>query len=459
MKYDTCLLPNGIQVSVTPIFGGFKFNVKDHEQYSSFSPEWMVCMCTKHHRDSHSSEAETAESKPFTNPSLAGDTLYLSALSLPSCKDLKPSSAPARQVAMVLWATFLWYFQEPEPKPPEGPHELATSNEWCLSIQRRGILCRSDQMAKMERLGLLASRDTSVGAKDPAQNFNEMFISQRAFWQLDPRVFLFSISPVTPSLRQICPGPACSLDSLGVGFPFGAGPNTSGTFLPSYYPPQPLQASSSTSDTSPAVGIISPFRIPVLPPGDEAQRMRMSSDSSDYRGGPNLCLDSELANDLKLVYKWVQQRPPDTALPRKESITDQSSFLEDRLSSQNSFPALACWDSSPIGYFELFWVLEDYVGRLLEHPHEFDRGVRCFIGNEDFLKPVHLKRVMSSLVHHCWLYDQRTHAVVFEVRAGNLDVISALGQIGFSQLKEVELPNERNMIMMIHRSDWIAPVL
>lgn len=91
--------------------------------------------------------------------------------------------------------------------------------------------------------------------------------------------------------------------------------------------------------------------------------------------------------------------------------------------SQNSFPVLVCWDSIPMGYFELFWVLEDPISRFLDHADDFDRGVRCFIGEEDFLEPMHLKRCMSSLVHHCWLYDLRTNTVVFECRADNVEYV------------------------------------
>ncbi|KAL2869371.1 acyl-CoA N-acyltransferase [Aspergillus lucknowensis] len=160
------------------------------------------------------------------------------------------------------------------------------------------------------------------------------------------------------------------------------------------------------------------FRVPVLPiTGAAPSRLSLSA----YSGtGPDLCLDSELANDLKLIYDWLHMRPPDTALSLRGSIKYQSEFLKDRLSSQNSFPAIMCWNSTPLGYFKLFWVLEDPLGRSLDDPHDFDRGVRCFIGNEDFLAPTHLKRCMIALVH-CWLYDQRTHTVVFEFRADNLD--------------------------------------
>ncbi|KAL4914912.1 acyl-CoA N-acyltransferase [Aspergillus aurantiobrunneus] len=478
MKYSCCYLPNGIQVDVTPVFGGFKFKVKCHEQYNSFPPEWTICLETKNGGGSHASNTGDPDSRPFTVPSLYNDTLYLSSLSLPSCKDLKPSSAPTRLVAMVLWVSFFWYFQEPEPTSPESSHtpDQGSAKEWQLSILARGILCRKDQMMKIERLGMVTSKDTSVGLKPGLGGLQEMFISQKSFWQLDPRIHLFSISSVMPNPGQVYPDPSASMDSLGIGFPFGAGPNTAGTFLPPYYPPQTLQYAYTGGVRHPrrpkayvqgevfyvryipSGGEYLTLRVPVLPTKDPVARKQLLDESNPVTG-IDLCLDSDLTNDVELLYNWVQSRPPDTALPRRGSITEQSKFLEDRMRSQNSFPALVCWDSVPTAYFELFWVLEDPVGRSLGGADDFDRGVRCFIGDEGFLQPKHLNRCMSSLVHHCWLYDQRTKTVVFECRADKLDIIFALESIGFSKLKDVNLPSEYNTVLAIDRGSWVAPVL
>ncbi|KAL4970534.1 GNAT family N-acetyltransferase [Aspergillus stella-maris] len=473
MKYDCCHLPNGIQVSVTPVFGGFKFQTKSPEKYDSFPPDWTVCLSTRQ------PGKDDNDSCSFTTPSLDNDTMYLSSMSMPSCEDLKPSSAPTRLVAMVLWVIFFWYYQEPEPISAESPEDKdkgTTPRRWLLNIQGHGLLGRKDQMVKLERLGMLSTKDTSVGPKVGFGGEPEMFITQKAFWQLDARIYLYSLSPVLREPGQIYPQPSGSMDSLGVGFPFGAGPETSGTFLPPYYPPQSLQY-IHTGDIRhpirpkayrqgevfyvrwiPSDAEYLMFRVPILPNKYTPQSGQLPGRSSDAAQGPDLCLDSELSNDLKVVYDWIQNRPEDTALPRRKSIVEQSNFLEDRMSSQNSFPVLVCWDSKPTGYFEIFWVQEDALGRSLDGTDDFDRGVRCFIGDEEFLGPKQLKRCMSSLAHHCWLYDQRTNRVMFECRADNSGVVSALESIGFFKLKEIELPDEHNTIMSIERGSW-APVL
>lgn len=127
--------------------------------------------------------------------------MYLSSMSKPHGKDLKPSSATTRQVAIILWVTFSWYFHEPEPNfhvlTPESaviPEIGRIKKEWCLSVEQKGILGHRNKMFKLERLGLLACEDASVGTDKDSNNICDMFISQRAFWQLDPRLYLSSLT-------------------------------------------------------------------------------------------------------------------------------------------------------------------------------------------------------------------------------------------------------------------------
>ncbi|KAL4818464.1 acyl-CoA N-acyltransferase [Aspergillus spinulosporus] len=480
MRYNCVYLPNGIQVKVSEVFGGFKFTTKHHAQYNSFPPEWTVCLSTK---VAHPPNSREPESRAFTTPTLENDRLYLSSLSLPSCDDLKPGSASTRIAAMVLWITFFWYFQEPEPSPDpsEPPHPSTGPNptgSWHLIIEPRGILSRKDQIVKVERLGIIACKDSSVGLKKSILELSQMFISQKAFWELDPRVH---------------PGPSGSLDALGVGFPFGAGPNTSGCFMPPYYPPQALQYTYTGDILHPLrqkayrqgevfyVRYIQSgkeyltLRVPVLSTRDAAPINEPPGESSSSESGPDLSFDSEKAYDLKLMFDWLRTRPQDTALPHTASIDEHASFLEDRMCSQNSFPVMVCWDSDPTGYCELFWVLEDPVSRVLGDAGEFDRGIRCLMGDKDFLKPEQLKRNMSSLVHYCWLHDQRTNTVFLECAnnpeyALSKDVvyiqmlmygsmISILETIGLRKVDNAKPPSENNITMCIHRRDWLAPIL
>lgn len=502
MRYNHHYLPNGQKVDVTPVFQGFKFAVENAS--GGIPPEWTVSLRTIHpkcrdDRDRGAKDDPDGEIPTvlFTEPSLESDVLYLSSMSMPATGDLKPGSASARQIALVLWVTFSWYFHEPEPNhhvsipgSSDIPEPGRVKKDWRVEVQSKGMLGGKDKMVKLERLGLVACQDASVGGRGDFGEFDTMFISQKAFWQLDPRLYLVSLTAIGQPPGGDANDPVSSLDAFGPGFPFGAGPNTFGMFLPTYYPPQPLQYTVSEHARHPIrpkgyrqgevfyVRYIPSgneyltLRVPVLPHKQARLQIDAHVDSEDHRG-PDLCIDKELKRDVELLHTWMEQKTGDTTLMRKGPITAQTEFLKERLSSQNSFPALACWDSTPNGYFELFWVLEDWLGRLMNDVNDWDRGIRCFIGNADFLTPYYMKTCLSSLVHHCLLYDQRTQTVVFDVRADNMkyalflfvrmqsvnlfSFISSLESIGFRKDREVNFPHERNMILKIRRDEWVAP--
>ncbi|KAL2820607.1 hypothetical protein BJX63DRAFT_379743 [Aspergillus granulosus] len=50
----------------------------------------------------------------------------------------------------------------------------------------------------------------------------------------------------------------------------------------------------------------------------------------------------------------------------------------------------------------------------------YDRCVRCLIGDLGFIPPICLKRGMSALVHQCRRYHQKTATVIFGSRVSNL---------------------------------------
>ena len=368
MKYRDCYLPNGQKVCVAPSFGGFRFVLNNEDPSASFPPEWTISIRTEdaplaaqggeHREDS----GHTA----FIQPSLNGDSLFLSSMSLPAKQDLKPGSASTRQIAMLLWVTFSWYFHEPEPNlhastTPHVPEPARIIKDWRLRIEQKGILGGKDKMKKLERLGIVACEDASVspGAGDKSDLVDRMFISQRAFWQLDPRLYLVSLTASGIQTDSIRANPLSSLDAFGSGFLFAAGPKTYGMLLPCHYPPQPLQYTFSQNIRHPirpksprqgevfyvryipSGGKYLTFRVLVLPTTDIRHDVQLREQASGDIG-PNLCLDSGLENDVKLLHKWMEERPIDTSLTRKGPPNAQAEFLQWRLSSNNSFPALAC---------------------------------------------------------------------------------------------------------------------
>lgn len=121
-------------------------------------------------------------------------------------------------------------------------------------------------------MGLVASDITSVGIEEERHNkaWDQIFVSQRAFWQIDARIFLFTLSPTHSSpfmpstpigSRPSSPSrgesngnagnwgggsrpTSMAADALGGGLwsPAPAsGPFSSTSHLPTYYPPHPAE--------------------------------------------------------------------------------------------------------------------------------------------------------------------------------------------------------------------------
>lgn len=102
------------------------------------------------------------------------------------------------------------------------------------------------------------------------------------------------------------------------------------------------------------------------------------------------------------------------------SISQQEEFLKRSLSSKHSFPLIGCWDGKPFGYFEVYWVKEDNLGKYIGGEcGNWDRGLHVLVGEDEFRGPQRLRVWLSALVHFCWLSDLRTDCVMMEPRVDN----------------------------------------
>ncbi|KXL50725.1 hypothetical protein M433DRAFT_73895 [Acidomyces richmondensis BFW] len=276
-------LPNGQTLSVSPVFGGVQFKANDLATHqNAFPPGWTITLHCEENPDDDNPEDTGADDAVIADhhhaarpsPSLRHDHLFISTISNPSSSDFRPPSSPTRQIAMMLWATLWWYFHQPAPSrtlltpasagtPPAGRPQ----GEWRVHINREGIFQGKHLLPKLERMGLIASEDSSVGAdpddgvRDAGAGWRHMFVSQRSFWQLDPRIYLFSLSPLPlnasyPSLSPNHSRPASPNRNTGGSGSIGVlgalpaalsrsatppGPYQSASHLPTFYPPPPLQ--------------------------------------------------------------------------------------------------------------------------------------------------------------------------------------------------------------------------
>lgn len=443
-------LPNGQTLTVTPVFGGLFFKSNDLTVHGSIFPAgWTIILETEVHSDgqgasnTNASAVEQDEehrhrSRPFSRPTLQGDSVFISSISNPSSNDFKPPASPTRQIAMMLWTTLYWYFHQPAPPPylknehsKNTPEAGKPRGEWRVNVKKEGVFRGKNLLQKLGRMGLVSSEDSAVGCSTDdrtAEGWSEMFTSRRAFWQLNAKIFLFTLSPSTfnpgspHGSRPSSPNRALeharghsaqksdsgeSLTSPGPGTVPPPGPFASASHLPTYYPPPPLQYTMSGGVRHPvrtkpgrqgetiytrfipSVGQFLSFRIASMSPSpvgytgpvSTAANQAISSlpshvaasalsDSTNQRSPrvstrSDQATDTTMMTDLQLLNKWMNDDRVAKFWGCKGPLSTQEAFLRSNLQSKHSFPVIGLWDGKPFGYMEIYWVKEDCLGKLL----------------------------------------------------------------------------------------------
>lgn len=531
-------LPDGQNFTVTPVFSGLFF--KSHERnthHNAFPIGWTVVLNT----EDDLAPGETADPDDedemirrrrihaWKKPTLQNDNLFISSISNPSSSDFKPAASPTRQIAMMLWVTLYWYFHQPEPQPyltteasKHTPEGARPKGEWRINVKRDGVFRGRNLIPKLERMGLIANMDSAVGTSidDNGDEWTQMFVSRRAFWQIPGRLFLFTLqrnpgssfpgspagsrpgspnmadsrphsqiltpthSPL-PSLSRLeadLPGAPVSMNLGGLVPSFPIGPFSSTSHLPTYYPPAPMTYTMTNGTRHPlrpkpprmgevfytrfvpSQGQYLSFRVASLAPKPVPYLGPVGSSPPDH---PHLLTLSDTA----LMQLWLTN-------PRVSAFWGSYSpnFLSDALSSRHSFPVIGMWDGVPFGYFEIYWVKEDVLGRHLGGGVcDWDRGLHVFVGEEWARGRV--PAWLSSLIHWCVTEDYRTMSVCFEPRIDNQRYVSSsfrwpnrrlmcrprfiqlLQQSHFAKEREVALPHKQSVYMRLGREAWEGPAL
>jgi hypothetical protein len=480
MRNTTCHLPNGLTFNVSPVFGGVTFKSADFnvQHNSTLPPGWTIIINTEKPKKEQNEASENdlhshdESFTRFTTPTLNRDSLYISYIVNPPSSDFKPVTSPTRQIAMMLWATLWWYFHEPQPDPhvetaasSKTPLSGRPKGEWRINVKREGIFKGRNLLQKLERMGLIATEDSSVGLQPvetrDSSSWSNMFVSRRSFWQLDPRLFLFTLTPSggsssqsfqsrsasptrdgLPSVTTLSLAPTEATFHTANLAPYtSVGPFTSGSHLPTYFPPAPTQYTTTNGVRHPvrpkpphqaevfyvryipSVSQYLSFRVPFVPmvkPGQAANSSRPGTPVSAPVTGIEQHLTENICSDVDTLHQWMN-------IPRVEAFwgeggpkSVQEKFLIDNLTSRHKFPVIGCWDGKPFGYFEIYWVKEDPLGRLLSHVDNYDRGIHLLVGEQEFRGAHRVAIWLSALVHHCFLSDMRTESVVLEPRVDNI---------------------------------------
>jgi len=477
-------LPNGQNLTITPVFGGLFFKSSDLlHAHSPFPPGWTVVLNSEdgveaelqeqQHRDEGEESGPPRHVHRFRRPTLHGDHLYISSISNPSSSEYKAAASPTRQIAMMLWATLYWYFHQPEPMLQltntacKNTAEAGRpKGEWRININREGIFKGKVVLPKLERMGLVASEDSTVGCaqENSPEGWTRMFVSRTTFWQLDPRIYLFTLSPLSsspfPSGSPYPSRPSSPIHgnehrreqpteqaSPGLWSPAAHGPFYSSSHLPTYYPPPPAQyvitnhVRHPVRPKPPRQGEV--FYTRYIPSVGQYLSFRVASCSSKplcHRGPTSTAVSTPNRNsagpasesattsmgsltggmlDSEYLHKWMNDARVSHFWGEAGPQEHQEQFLRKCLQSKNSFPVIGCWDGKPFGYFELYWVKEDNLGKYLPIVGDYDRAFHCLIGEQEFRGAHRVKIWLSALVHYCWLADNRTERVLLEPRVDN----------------------------------------
>ncbi|KAI0901060.1 acyl-CoA N-acyltransferase [Annulohypoxylon nitens] len=492
-------LPDGQSFTVQPVFSGLFFKSNELNNHAPFPAGWTVVL---HSEDSlenpfHNLNLQDDDNEPrsrrshihrYSQPTLQNDTIFISSISSPSSSEFKPHASQSRQIAMMMWVSLYWYFQQPEPSPyllteqsKHAPPDARPRGEWRIRIKREGVLRTRNMIPKLERMGLISTLDSAVGesSSDHNHGWDHMFVTRRMFWQIHTGLFLFSLQPLkhssypgTPnSSRPTSPvrsetGQVSSFSNALTPEPPASpvGPYHSSSHLPTYYPPAPLQYVLTNNvrhplrQKPPHMGEV--FYTRFIPSVGKYLSFRVASLSPK----PVPCLgpvgpgDKEnthlnTLSDCSLLQMWLSN-------PRVASFWGQyePNFLSNALQSRHSFPAIGMWDGVPFGYFEIYWVKEDHLGRYMGNDvQDFDRGIHVFIGEEWARGRV--QQWLSSLVHWCFQADYRTMNICLEPRVDNARFIQHLQYGGFAKERELSFPHKRAWLCRLRRDAWEGPAM
>ncbi|KAH8600907.1 siderophore biosynthesis protein-like protein [Bisporella sp. PMI_857] len=543
-------LPNGQNLTVLPVFGGYFFKANELNVHNSVFPAgWTVIIQSEDYSDEHASTGDNDPElsgmpkekrhhiHPYKHPTLHNDNLFISSISNPSSQDFKTPTSPTRQIAMMLWASLYWYFHQTEPSPylateasKNTPDEGKPRGEWRINIKREGVLRGRNLIQKLERMGLIVSEDSTVGInpeENTADGWSEMFISRRMFWQISPKLFLFTLRPAagspfpttpygsrptspvrgernhSPITKETSDHASTQPGSPGLWSPGPHGPFSSGSHLPTYYPPPPLQYTMTSGIRHPlrpkpprqgeifytrfvsSIGQYLSFRTASLSPRPVAYSGPTSTLQPPLHHHTNTSLlslpahisvssipdpssstppsekeDTQYMTDAQLLNKWMNMPRVSKFWGCSGPQSTQDTFLQSGMTSKHSFPVIGLWDGKPFGYFEIYWIKEDILGRHLgERAGEHDRGIHVLVGEEEFRGKSRVKCWVTALAHWAFVQDYRTNSVVLEPRVDNTRFISTLSESGFLKEGEITFPHKQSAFMSLRREIFEGPAL
>lgn len=166
---------------------------------------------------------------------------------------------------------------------------------------------------------------------------------------------------------------------------------------------------------------------------------------------------TDIEKDLETFHQWHNQPRVYEFWELNQSKEELKSYMEKIKNDPHMIPTIIEFDHRPVGYFEMYWTLEDRLGPYYE-ADAFDRGFHFLIGEKDALGFENTDAVLKSALHYLFLNDPRTRRVMAEPRHDNKKVIRYAAYSGWKILKEFDFPHKRAALLECKRENFFNGV-
>lgn len=157
--------------------------------------------------------------------------------------------------------------------------------------------------------------------------------------------------------------------------------------------------------------------------------------------------------DVDTFHQWQNQPRVAFFWELAQPIQQLQEYLIKTQNDPHMIPTFVEFDGRPVGYFEMYWTLEDRLGPYYE-ADAFDRGFHFLIGEKDALGFEKTDTIVKSALHFLFLDDPRTRRVMAEPRHDNKKVLRYAESSGWKKLKEFDFPHKRAALMECKREHF-----
>jgi RimJ/RimL family protein N-acetyltransferase len=158
--------------------------------------------------------------------------------------------------------------------------------------------------------------------------------------------------------------------------------------------------------------------------------------------------------DLATFHFWHNQPYVSEFWELAKPEAELKEYLEKGLADLHSIPTFVEFDGVPVGYFEMYWTLEDRLGPYYES-EAFDRGFHLLIGNKDYLGFKNTDAILKSATHYLFLEEPRTRKIMAEPRSDNQRIIRYVETFSaWKKLKEFDFPHKRAALLECRREKF-----